>query len=186
MLRRSRLPRRKRRSNFLPPYSQGFALERVQFHVGPNKKHPVWGAFYLVEPTGIEPVSESLSAQPSPWADDLLEFPCLCVGRQTHGRVALLCMIDTRAKSRFMFTTDLTHGGSRSPHPRYGRFYNRVTAYAARATLLLSFNFKGEQFYGIIQPATLIVPPNPRRNHCGPMSRKSSSYILYTKFSFCQ
>ena len=53
--------------------------------------------------------------------------------------VALLCMTDTSANSRYMFTTDLTHGGSRSPHPRYGRLKSRVTAYAARATVLLSF-----------------------------------------------
>ena len=44
-----------------------------------------------------------------------------------------------KGNSRFMFTTDLTHGGSRSPHPRYGRLKSRVTAYAARATELLSF-----------------------------------------------
>ena len=54
-------------------------------------------------------------------------------------RVAILCMTDSMAKGRCMFTTNLTHGGSRSPHPRYGRHYCRITAYAARATLLLSF-----------------------------------------------
>ena len=58
-----------------------------------------------------------------------------------RGLVALLCMTDTSANSRCMFTTDLTHGGSRSPHPRYGWLKSHVTAYAARATVLLSFIF---------------------------------------------
>lgn len=31
--------------------------------------------------------------------------------------------------------------------------------------------FKGEPFNGIAQPAALIVPQNPRRNHYGPMKR---------------
>ncbi len=44
-----------------------------------------------------------------------------------------------RDNSRYKFTTDLTHGESRSPLPRYGRHYCRITAYAARATLVLSF-----------------------------------------------
>ena len=39
-----------------------------------------------------------------------------------------------------------------------------TAAYAARATLVLSFNFKFGQFYGIILPATLIIPPDPCRN----------------------
>ena len=83
--------------------------------------------------------------------------------------VALFCLTDTRAKSRFKFTTDLTHGGSRSPHPRYGRLKSRVTAYAARATVLLSFIFKFGHFDAIIRRATLIMPQDPCRSHCGPM-----------------
>lgn len=51
----------------------------------------------------------------------LLEFPSASADRQAIALVALLCLIDTRAKSRFRCTTNLTHGGSRSPHPRYGR-----------------------------------------------------------------
>ena len=60
--------------------------------------------------------------------------------RVTGFRQGSLLMHDRyKGNSRFMFTTDLTHGGSRSPHPRYGRLKSRVTAYAARATELLSF-----------------------------------------------
>ena len=51
----------------------------------------------------------------------LLKFPSASADRQAIALVALLCLTDTRAKSRFRFTTNLTHGGSRSPHPRYGR-----------------------------------------------------------------
>ena len=50
-----------------------------------------------------------------------------------------------------------------------GGAFGRVTAYAARATLLLSFIFLVEQFNGIIRPATLIIPQNPRRNPYGPI-----------------
>ena len=53
----------------------------------------------------------------------LLKFPFVSADRQAMTPVALLCLTDTRAKSRFKFTTNLTHGGSRSPHPRYGRHF---------------------------------------------------------------
>ena len=43
--------------------------------------------------------------------------------RQASPPVAFLCVTDTKAKSRFTCTTDLTHGESRSPLPRYGRHY---------------------------------------------------------------
>ena len=114
----------------------------------------------------------------------LLKFPSVRADRQALLRVALWCVTDARANSRFTCTTDLTHGGGRSPPSRYGRHYCRVTAYAARATLLLSFNFKVGQFYGIILPATLIIPQNPCRNHCGPKSYEcvQSTHIYYTRF----
>ena len=51
----------------------------------------------------------------------LLKFPAVNADRQALTLVALLCLTDTRANSRFRCTTKLTHGGSRSPHPRYGR-----------------------------------------------------------------
>ena len=92
--------------------------------------------------------------------------------------VAILCMTDSMAKDRCMFTTNLTHGGSRSPHPRYGRHYCRVTAYAARATVLLSFIILVGHFNGIILPATLIMPQNPCRNLCGPIGVWSVRHIL--------
>ena len=38
-----------------------------------------------------------------------------------HPQVAIFCMTDSMAKGRCMFTTDLTHGESRSPLSRYGR-----------------------------------------------------------------
>ena len=53
----------------------------------------------------------------------LLGFPAVSADRQALTLVALLCLTDTRAKSRFRCTTNLTHGGSRSPHPRYGRHF---------------------------------------------------------------
>ena len=53
----------------------------------------------------------------------LLRFPSVIADRQAMTSVAFLCLTDTKANSRFRFTTDLTHGGSRSPHPRYGRHF---------------------------------------------------------------
>ena len=61
-----------------------------------------------------------------------------------------------------------------------GGTYDRVTAYAARATLLLSFIFKVGHYYGIIRPATLIIPQNPRRNPYGPI-RFIDDNIIYKK-----
>ena len=106
------------------------------------------------------------------------EIPAEHAEGQARSLVAFLCMTVTKAKSRFMFTTDLTHGGSRSPHPRYGRLKSRITAYAARATVLLSFIFKFGHFDAIIRRATLIMPQDPCRSHCGPMR----SFIVYPIF----
>ena len=60
--------------------------------------------------------------------------------RLTGSHQGSLLMHDRyKGNSRFMFTTNLTHGESRSTHSRYGRLKSRITAYAARATVLLSF-----------------------------------------------
>ena len=61
-----------------------------------------------------------------------------------------------------------------------GGTFGRVTAYAARATVLLSFIFKFGHYNGIIQPATLIIPQNPRRNPYGPILLIYRCIILYT------
>ena len=43
-------------------------------------------AFFLVEPTGIEPVSKNPLIQLSPWAVCLYYFPRTCAGKQAHAQ----------------------------------------------------------------------------------------------------
>ena len=76
----------------------------------------------LVELAGIEPVSENPLTQPSSQTVALLNFPCEPADRQADSPVALLCMVDTKANSQLMFTTDLTLGRGRRPPLRNGRY----------------------------------------------------------------
>ena len=85
------------------------------------KKGTAKGAFFMVEPAGIEPVSENLLTEPSSQTVGLLNFPYENTDRQVFSSVALLCMVGTRANPRRMFTTHLTLGAGRRPPARNGR-----------------------------------------------------------------
>ena len=122
----------------------------------------------------------------------LLKIPSKSAGRQALSLVALWCLTDTRAKSRFKFTTNLTHGGSRSPHPRYGRhFWPRhslrcksnsiVVVYYLSWTLLRDYPARHAYH-------TSKSPSKPLRAHIGFVStillypirvKKSRWYIVY-------
>ena len=77
-----------------------------------------------------------------------------------------------KSDSRFTCTTNLTHGGSRSPLPRYGRhFWPRQQLTLPLQQCCCRLLFKFGHFDAIIRRATLIVFQNPCRNHCGPIWR---------------
>ena len=95
--------------------------------------------------------------------------------------VALLCMIGSRAKDRCTFTTDLTPPTGRGPPAADGRLKSRGTAIKQpEQQFCCRLLFKVGQFYGITQPAALIMPQNPRRNLYGPMKKQQTllSYLL--------
>ena len=132
-----------------------------------------------MELAGIEPVSENPLIQLSPQAVALLYFPYKNADRQAFSPVAFLCMVDTKANSQRMFTTDMTLGKGRRPPLRNGRYkataalseYQRLTASTLRQPKQLyccRLLFKIGHFNGIIRPAALIVSQDPRRNQSAP------------------
>ena len=66
-----------------------------------------------------------------------LGFPFVSADGQALTRVALFCVTGSRAKARCTVTTDLTHGGSRSPLPRYGRSYDRDCSLRCKSNFIV-------------------------------------------------
>ena len=91
-----------------------------------------------------------------------------------------MCMTGSRANDRCTFTTDLTPPTGRGPPAVDGRLKSRGTAIKQpEQQFCCRLLFKVEQFYGITQPAALIMPQNPRRNLYGPMKTTTLlSYLL--------
>ena len=79
-------------------------------------------------------------------------------------------MIGSMAKGRFTFTTRLTPRAGRGPPAKDGRRYAAALQLSSLSnSSVVVYCLKVEQFYGITQPAALIIPQNPRRNLYGPM-----------------
>lgn len=76
----------------------------------------------------IELASENPLIQPSTWVVTLLKFPYENAERQAYSQVALLCMTDTRANSRFMFTSVLRSVLGRGAPKRNGWRNSHSTA----------------------------------------------------------
>ena len=63
---------------------------------------------YLVDPRGIEPLSENLLIQLSPGADRLFLFSRISPKVRLYARATVLCMIGSTVNHRCMFTTPMT------------------------------------------------------------------------------
>ncbi len=71
-------------------------------------------------------------------------------------KVSLLCLIGSRENRRCKFTTDLTHGRSRSPLLRYGRHYCRVTALGCKCnSIVVVYYLNSDSFTGLSGPPRL-------------------------------
>ena len=82
----------------------------------------------MVEMARVELASENPLIQPSTWIVYLLLFPNKIADRQAISWVALLCMTDARANSRFMFTSVLRSVSGRGTPERNGWRYSHSTA----------------------------------------------------------
>ncbi len=127
---------------------------------------------FLVEPRGIEPLSENLFIQLSPDAVHHLDFPSPDAGGQASVRVAILCVIPSIANGGCTVIAEMTperrpryscggRAAQRQRQQRLGCQSNvRVVVYCLRWGSLAR----------LPQRDPLTVWQNPRRNHCGPIS----------------
>ena len=137
------------------------------------------GASFLVELRGIEPLSESISAELSPGAGGYgaVTRDSLSRGKPSRrpGQVASLCMVRSKLCAR-------TDAADRRPDPgpqrsRAGRAcLKRRPERNYRSQLIL----KVPAFMDVRGIRPLIPPPRPRRNHCSPMGVKNEICICQT------
>ena len=148
-------------------------------HVYEKEKETPTGSLFLflVEPRGIEPLSENHLIQLSPSAADLLRFPSRIAGRQAM-----------RYGSHYAVTVRVAPRRSRSPlidapHPAAvlrGRTGGLIKPPRQRYCCRLLFKFG--HFDAIIRRATLIMPQDPCRSHCGPIGY-NIVYPIFEKMS---
>lgn len=144
----------------------------------------------MVEMMGIEPMSENPLIGLSSQTVCYLDFP-----RGSESRHSLLWsspFVPGRLKSER--PTQVHHsfdaqsgvvvlsGGTGGPQATalLSQTLTGVTQ-AAIATVLLSFNFKVWAVNEITRLAALILPQNPRRNHCTPISYLLAHFIVSQK-----
>ena len=145
-----------------------------------NKKERLWRSFlFMVETTGIEPVSKNPFIRPSPWAVYLLKFPFAAADKQAapQGIPFLLdrfkreppmqvhCSNDAQTKVAVILGGT---GGYKETAALPNNKARRLSYLGSHSNCIVVVYFLIWPLYGVSRPATLIVCQNPCRNHYVP------------------